>query len=98
MGEPPRTQTNENVVRYGRRKPYLARKCGHAIARDGPENENSWSHLAPPSSARVVGDRADQAYRRSDAPEKRRTLIDAWRPTVWPAQVVPMMNVAAARR
>jgi hypothetical protein len=28
--------------------------------------------------ARVIGDKAEQAYRRSDALEKRRKLMDAW--------------------
>jgi hypothetical protein len=28
--------------------------------------------------AHVIGDRAEQAYRRSDALEKRRKLMDAW--------------------
>jgi hypothetical protein len=28
--------------------------------------------------AHVIGDKAEQAYRRSDAPEKRRKLMEAW--------------------
>jgi integrase len=28
--------------------------------------------------AHVIGDKAEQAYRRSDALEKRRTLMEAW--------------------
>jgi len=28
--------------------------------------------------AHVIGDKAEQAYRRSDALEKRRKLMDAW--------------------
>jgi hypothetical protein len=29
--------------------------------------------------AHVIGDKAEQAYRRSDAQEKRRRLMEAWR-------------------
>jgi len=32
--------------------------------------------------AHVIGDKAEQAYRRSDALDKRRKLMEAWRPTV----------------
>jgi hypothetical protein len=28
--------------------------------------------------AHVIGEKAEQAYRRSDAPEKRRKLMEAW--------------------
>jgi hypothetical protein len=34
--------------------------------------------LAEAALAQVIGDKAEQAYRRSDAPEKRRGLMDAW--------------------
>ena len=35
-------------------------------------------HRAAPSAAHVLGVRAEQAYRRSDALEKRRRLMEAW--------------------
>jgi hypothetical protein len=34
--------------------------------------------LAEHALAHVIGDRAEQAYRRSDALERRRELMDAW--------------------
>jgi integrase len=34
--------------------------------------------LAEAALAHVIGDRAEQAYRRSDALEKRRALMEAW--------------------
>jgi len=43
--------------------------------------------------AHVVGDKAEQAYRRSDALEKRRKLMEAWSAYCEPktsANVVPM--------
>ena len=43
--------------------------------------------------AHVIGDKAEQAYRRSDALEKRRKLMEAWAAYCEPktsANVVPM--------
>jgi integrase len=37
--------------------------------------------------AHVIGDKAEQAYRRSDALEKRRKLMDAWSAYCEPRQV-----------
>lgn len=45
--------------------------------------------------AHVVGDKAEQAYRRSDALEKRRKLMDAWA-AYCERKVAP--NVVALRR
>src|SRR5713226_289850 len=45
--------------------------------------------------AHVIGDKAEQAYRRSDALEKRRKLMDAWSAYYGPktsANVVQMRN------
>jgi hypothetical protein len=47
--------------------------------RDWCGNETHFPReIAEAALAHVVGDRAEQAYRRSDALEKRRTLMDAW--------------------
>jgi integrase len=47
--------------------------------RDWAGNETHFPReLAEAAVAHVVGDKAEQAYRRSDALEKRRALMDAW--------------------
>jgi integrase len=47
--------------------------------RDWAGNETHFPReLAEAALAHVVGDKAEQAYRRSDALEKRRRLMDAW--------------------
>jgi hypothetical protein len=47
--------------------------------RDWCGNETHFPReIAEAALAHVVGDKAEQAYRRSDALEKRRTLMDAW--------------------
>jgi integrase len=47
--------------------------------RDWAGNETHFAHeLAECALAHVIGDKAEQAYRRSDALEKRRSLMDAW--------------------
>ena len=47
--------------------------------RDWAGNETHFPReLAEAALAHVVGDKAEQAYRRSDALEKRRALMDAW--------------------
>jgi integrase len=47
--------------------------------RDWAGNETHFSReLAEHALAHVIGDKAEQAYRRSDALEKRRKLMDAW--------------------
>jgi hypothetical protein len=46
--------------------------------RDWAGNETHYPReLAEAASAHVIGDKAEQAYRRSDALEKRRTLMEA---------------------
>jgi len=50
--------------------------------RDWAGNETSFPReLAEAALAHVVGDKSEQAYRRSDALEKRRQMMDAW--AVW---------------
>jgi integrase len=47
--------------------------------RDWAGNETNFPRgLAEHALAHVLGDKAEQAYRRSDALEKRRKLMDAW--------------------
>jgi integrase len=47
--------------------------------RDWAGNETHFPReLAEAALAHVIGDKAEQAYRRSDALEKRRALMDAW--------------------
>ena len=47
--------------------------------RDWAGNETQFAReVAEAALAHVVGDKAEQAYRRSDALEKRRALMDAW--------------------
>ena len=47
--------------------------------RDWAGNETNFPReLAEQSLAHVIGDKAEQAYRRSDALERRRELMDAW--------------------
>ena len=47
--------------------------------RDWAGNETNFAReLAEAGLAHVVGDKAEQAYRRSDALEKRRMMMEAW--------------------
>jgi integrase len=47
--------------------------------RDWAGNETNFPReLAEHALAHVLGDKAEQAYQRSDALEKRRKLMDAW--------------------
>jgi integrase len=64
--------------------------------RDWTGNETqSPREVAEAALAHVVGDKAEQAYRRGDALEKRRALMDAWANFIEPrsgSNVVPMVN------
>ena len=47
--------------------------------RDWAGNETQFAReLAEAALAHVIGDKAEQAYRRGDALEKRRALMEAW--------------------
>jgi integrase len=47
--------------------------------RDSAGNVSSFPReITETALAHVIGDKAEQAYRRSDALEKRRKLMDAW--------------------
>ena len=59
----------ENATTHGMRSAF----------RDWSGNETHFPReLAEQALAHVIGDKAEQAYRRSDALEKRRALMDAW--------------------
>jgi integrase len=56
--------------------------------RDWAGNETHFPReLAEHALAHVIGDKAEQAYRRSDALEKRRALMTAWAAYCEPASV-----------
>ena len=52
--------------------------------------------LVETALAHVVGDKAEQAYRRSDALEKRRKLMDAWAAYCAPREIAPVPKAQAA--
>ena len=55
--------------------------------RDWAGNETAYPReLIETALAHVIGDKAEQAYRRSDALEKRRTLMGPGVPLFWPGQ------------
>jgi integrase len=64
--------------------------------RDWAGNETHFAReLAEAALAHVIGDKAEQAYRRSDALEKRRALMEAWAAYCEP---IPESNVIALKR
>jgi integrase len=65
--------------------------------RDWAGNETHFPReLAEAALAHVVGDKAEQAYRRSDALEKRRALMEAWAHWCEPREAAD--NVTPLRR
>ena len=48
--------------------------------------------------AHVIGDKAEQAYRRSDALEKRRRLMEAWAGYCEPRQSANVMLTRGGKR
>jgi integrase len=64
--------------------------------RDWGGNETDFAReLVETALAHVIGDKAEQAYRRSDALEKRRKLMDEW--TAYCATVKPQKLVTFGR-
>ena len=64
--------------------------------RDWAGNETHFAReLAEAALAHVIGDKAEQAYRRSDALEKRRALMEAW--AAW-CEGAPAANVLSIRK
>ena len=84
MGMMLRRMKREDVTVHGFRSSF----------RDWAGNVSSFPREVTESAlAHVIGDKAEQAYRRSDALEKRRKLMDAWAQYCEPkraANVVPM--------
>jgi integrase len=69
--------------------------------RDWAGNETNFPReIAEHALAHVIGDKAEQAYRRSDALKRRRQLMQAWADYVDSGEpggvVVPLQNSAAA--
>ncbi len=63
---------------------------------DWAGNESNFAReLAEAALAHVVGDKAEQAYRRSDALEKRQMMMAAWAQWV---EGKPVENVVTLRR
>ena len=48
------------------------------LSRLGGQRSSFPREIIETALAHVIGDKAEQAYRRSDALEKRRKLMDAW--------------------
>ena len=90
MGLMLRRMKIENATTHGFRSSF----------RDWAGNETGYPReLIETALAHVVGDKAEQAYRRSDALEKRRTLMEAWASHCsGQDNVVPLIRVDAARR
>ena len=64
--------------------------------RDWAGNETGYPReLIETALAHVIGDKAEQAYRRSDALEKRRDLMEAWAGYCDPTRLA---NVVQMRR
>ena len=62
--------------------------------RDWAGNDTDFAReLAEAALAHVIGDHAEQAYRRGDALEKRRKLMDAWGEFCEPASTTPEKSV-----
>lgn len=67
--------------------------------RDWAGNETHIAReVAEAALAHSVGDAAEQAYRRGDALEKRRALMEAWARYVEPRAAGNVIEIAAARR
>jgi integrase len=66
--------------------------------RDWAGNETGFPReLAEAALSHVIGDKAEQAYRRSDALEKRRALMDAWAAYCDPERLTNVLTMAGAR-
>ena len=67
--------------------------------RDWAGNETHFAReLAEAALAHVIGDKSEQAYRRGDALEKRRALMEAWAEYCEPKQggnIVPLKTIGA---
>jgi integrase len=67
--------------------------------RDWAGNETGFPReLAEAALSHVIGDKAEQAYRRSDALNKRRALMDAWAAYCNPARVANLLTMQGRKR
>jgi hypothetical protein len=76
--------------RGAQRSPERARCCPtirlRSSFRDWAGNETNFPReVAEQALAHAIGDKSEQAYRRGDALEKRRSLMDTWASFCWPA-------------
>jgi integrase len=65
------------------------------------ERTNFSREVAEAALAHLVGDAVERAYRRGDALEKRRKLMDAWAgflDTQYSAKVMPLYNISSISR
>jgi integrase len=95
---------NENAFRYIMRRLGVGQYTAHGFRssfRDWcGEHTNFPREIAEAALAHATGDRVEQAYRRGDAIEKRRKLMNAWasycgRPVAAGDVVVPMRKAGA---
>jgi integrase len=64
--------------------------------RDWAGNETHFAReLAEAALAPAIGDKAEQAYRRGDALEKRRALMTAWQQYIRPERTMTSCRVSA---
>ena len=67
--------------------------------RDWAENVTSFPReVTETALAHVIGDKAEQAYRRGDALEKRRTLMDAWANYCEPGRLDNVVGMGTKKR
>jgi integrase len=67
--------------------------------RDWAGNETSYPReLIETALAHVIGDKAEQAYRRSDALEKRRALMEGWAAYCDPERLANVVCISTARK
>jgi integrase len=78
-GEPLSNMAMLELLRGMRGKGVTVHGTARSSFRDWAGNETNFAReLAEHALAHVIGDKAEQAYRRSDALQKRRKLMDAW--------------------
>ena len=74
-----RTQTNGKHCEYTAGVNRTLHEARRSSFRDWAGNETGYPReLIETALAHVIGNQAEQAYRRSDALEKRRDLMEAW--------------------
>ena len=67
--------------------------------RDWAGNETSFPReVTETALAHVIGDKAEQAYRRSDALDKRRILMEAWAEYCEPEKDSKVLSISGKKR